>query len=134
MVVVCTLQVQASDPGCADSEPGESVDGTPLVYSISTAASLPVAVGRRSGDVCLSTSLNYDAAHEHVFNVTATDQGHLHLTFSIKQVPAAARMAEWLACWTQARKGLGSNCSCRVTVLGKLFTPVVSLFTKQQNW
>ena len=23
---------------------------------------------------------------------------------------------------------------CRVTVLGKLFTPVVSLFTKQQNW
>ena len=23
---------------------------------------------------------------------------------------------------------------CRVTVLGKLFTPIVSLFTKQQNW
>jgi len=23
---------------------------------------------------------------------------------------------------------------CRVTVLGKLFTPNVSLFTKQQNW
>jgi len=23
---------------------------------------------------------------------------------------------------------------CRVTVLGKLFTPVVPLFTKQQNW
>jgi len=23
---------------------------------------------------------------------------------------------------------------CRVTVLGKLFTPVVPVFTKQQNW
>jgi len=23
---------------------------------------------------------------------------------------------------------------CRVTVLGKLFTPIMSLFTKQQNW
>jgi len=23
---------------------------------------------------------------------------------------------------------------CRVTVLGKLFTPIVPLFTKQRNW
>jgi len=23
---------------------------------------------------------------------------------------------------------------CQVTVLGKLFTPIVPLFTKQQNW
>ena len=23
---------------------------------------------------------------------------------------------------------------CRVTVLGKLFAPIVSLFTKQRNW
>ena len=26
-----------------------------------------------------------------------------------------------------------SRC-CRVTVLGKLFTPIVPLFNKQQNW
>jgi len=46
-------------------------------------------------------------------------------------------VAEWLMCWTQAQKGPGSNRSragCRVTVLGKLFTPIVPLFTKQQNW
>jgi len=43
------------------------------------------------------------------------------------------QQAEWLACWTQAQKGPGSN-RCRVTVLGKLFTPIVPLFTKQQNW
>jgi len=36
-------------------------------------------------------------------------------------------VAEWLACWTQAQKA-------RVTVLGKLFTRIVPLFTKQQNW
>ena len=40
-------------------------------------------------------------------------------------------VAEWLACWTQAQKGPVSN---RVTVLGKLFTPIVPVFTKQQNW
>jgi len=44
-------------------------------------------------------------------------------------------VAEWLACWTQAQKGLGSNRGrFRVTVLGKLFTPIVPLITKQQNW
>jgi len=34
-------------------------------------------------------------------------------------------------------EGPGSNSQsrrCRVTVLGKLFTPIVPLFTKQQNW
>ena len=49
-------------------------------------------------------------------------------------------VAEWLACWswTQAQKGPGVQIAqsrrCRVTVLGKLFTPIVPLFTKQQNW
>jgi len=44
-------------------------------------------------------------------------------------------VAEWLACWTQAQKGLQPRC-CRVTVLGKLlqFTPIVPLFTKQRSW
>jgi len=51
-------------------------------------------------------------------------------------VALGGSVAEWLACWTQAQKGLGSNCSrrrCRVTVLGKLFTPIVPLFAKQRN-
>ena len=38
-----------------------------------------------------------------------------------------------LAYSTQAQKSLGSNRS-RDAVLGKLFTPFVPLFTKQQNW
>ena len=44
-------------------------------------------------------------------------------------------VAEWLACCTQSQKGLGLYCSHdgRVTVLGKLLTPIVLLFTKQQN-
>jgi len=46
-------------------------------------------------------------------------------------------VAEWLACWTQDAEGPGFKLQpqcCRVTVLGELFTPVVPLFTKQQNW
>ena len=35
--------------------------------------------------------------------------------------------AEWPGFKSQALR-------CRVTVLGKLFTPIVPLFTKQQNW
>jgi len=45
-------------------------------------------------------------------------------------------IAEWLACWTQAQNGLDSNRSrdaVGVTVLGKLFTPIVPLFAKQRN-
>jgi len=42
-------------------------------------------------------------------------------------------VAECLARWTQAQKGPGSNRS-RDAVLGKLFTPIVPLFTEQQNW
>ena len=38
-------------------------------------------------------------------------------------------VAEWLACCTQAQKA-----RVQITVLGKLFTPIVPLFTKQQNW
>ena len=48
----------------------------------------------------------------------------------------------WLGSWVvsvldSGAEGPGfksqSRC-CRVTVLGKLFTPIVPLFTKQQNW
>jgi len=42
-------------------------------------------------------------------------------------------VAEWLACWTHAQKGPGSNRS-HDAVLGKLFTPIVPQLAKQQNW
>ena len=44
-------------------------------------------------------------------------------------------VAEWLACWTQVQKGPGFKSQsrrCRVTVLGKLFTPIVPLFTSRK--
>jgi len=46
-------------------------------------------------------------------------------------------VAEWLACWTRDAEGPGIKSQlrhCRVTVLGKLFTPIVPLFPKQRNW
>jgi len=51
---------------------------------------------------------------------------------SVIEFRQGGSVAEWLACWTQAQKGLGSNRS-RDAVLGKLFTSIVPLFTKQQN-
>ena len=46
-------------------------------------------------------------------------------------------VAEWLACWTQAQMAwvqiAAATRHCRVTVLGKRFTPIVPLFTKQRN-
>ena len=44
---------------------------------------------------------------------------------TIKWTGGSVAEWEWLACWTQAQKGPGSNRS-RV--------PIVPLFTKQQNW
>ena len=32
--------------------------------------------------------------------------------FNFSRVKQGKSVAEWLACWTQAQKGLGSNCSC----------------------
>jgi len=47
-------------------------------------------------------------------------------------------VAEWLATVLDSgAEGPGFKSQprrCRVTVLGKLFTPVVPLFTKQRNW
>jgi len=48
----------------------------------------------------------------------------------LRRIADHYQTAEWLACWTQAQKGLGSNRSrnaVRVTVLGKLFTSIVLL-------
>ena len=46
---------------------------------------------------------------------------------------SGSSVAEWLACWTQAHNSKSQSLRCRVTVLGKLFTPIVPLFTKQQK-
>jgi len=57
---------------------------------------------------------------------------------TLATIVVGGSVAEWLACWTQAgTEGPGFKSQsrrCRVTVLGKLFTPIVLLFTKQQNW
>ena len=81
LLISSVLQVRASDPGCSYTERGDSADGTPLVYT-TTATSLPVTVRRDTGDVCLSAALNYDTTDMYEFNVTATDPGDIHVTFT----------------------------------------------------
>ena len=41
-------------------------------------------------------------------------------------------VAEWLACWSAVGPEYKSQLQrCRVTVLGKLFAPIIPLFTRQ---
>jgi len=77
----------------------------------------------------------YDMSHSIVTTAEGNDVPlslNLCSFSSIQQI-----IAEWLACCSQAEKEHGFKSQsqrCRVTVLGKLFTPIVPLFTKQQNW
>jgi len=61
-----------------------------------------------------------------------------HYVLFIPRFKRGGSVAEWLACWTHAGaegpEFKSQPRRCRVTVLGKLFTPIVPLFTKQQNW
>jgi len=55
-----------------------------------------------------------------------------HSIYTVKHITDAARIvldsgAEGPGFKSQSRR-------CRVTVLSKLFTPIVPLFTKQKNW
>ena len=67
-------------------------------------------------------------------------QDQLLLRYTVPQFPA--RLAGWLgsrvvSVLDSGAEGPGFKSQprrCRRTVLGKLFTPVVPLFTEQQNW
>ena len=69
-------------------------------------------------------------------SVTDTVRTHYELFTLYSSLPG------WLGSWVvsvldSGAEGPGFKSQprrCRVTVLGKLFTPIVSLFTKQQNW
>jgi len=62
----------------------------------------------------------------------------LKIKMKSRHVLKGGSIAEWLACWMDSggeRSGFKSQSwLCRVTVLGKLLTAIVPLFTKQQNW
>ena len=48
--------------------------------------------------------------------------------------PETSRVVSVLDSGAEGPKVKSQSWRCRVTVLGKLFTPIVPLFTKQQNW
>ena len=59
------------------------------------------------------------------------------LVFTLPKVPPGwlgSRVVSVLDSGTEGPGFKSQPRGCRVTVLGKLFTPIVPLFTKQQNW
>jgi len=64
-------------------------------------------------------------------DVAATGIQALHL------VDQGGSVTEWYSVLDSGAEGPGFKSQprrCRVIVLGKLFTPIVPLFTKQRNW
>ena len=63
---------------------------------------------------------------------------HLSICISIviftHRVWLGSRVVSVLDSGTEGPRFKSQPRRCRVTVLGKLFTPIVPLFTKQQNW
>ena len=84
------------------------------------------------------TTAAFDSAHNAKHDTVPTPKhfnGSLLLSAYHEGVPwldsrvvsVVDSSAEWSGLKSQSRR-------CRVTVLGKLFTPIVPVFTKQQNW
>jgi len=89
---------------------------------------------RHTAQLCVSADHWHSVGRQAKLSVIRDVQ---MLQFKHGHTQHGGSVAERLACWTQAQKGPGSNRSrdaVGYTVLGKLFTPIVPLFTKQQNW
>jgi len=59
---------------------------------------------------------------------------HILLIFQNSIVWLGSRVVSVLDSGAEGPRFKSQPRRCRVTVLGKLFTPIVPLFTKQQNW
>jgi len=91
----------------------------------------------------LTTRLPSHPAGEHQLKLPnqLIDTGHRMSLLEVAPTNLAQTtrqpVAEWLGALDPGAKGPGFKSQprrCRVTVLGKLFTPIVPLFTKQRNW
>ena len=68
---------------------------------------------------------------------SAPSSGSLGVIYAGLSLAAGWLASRVVSVLDSGAEGLGFKSQprrCRVTVLGKLFTPIVRLFTKQQNW
>jgi len=142
-----------------DSVPGRStLGGTPTTISRNTCCLVSRARGQLLGDVMghagttsivtLRVSpLPFDPSHAHIVGLQATTLGDrvfccCRRTARMEQfIPATirhgwlgSRVVSVLDSDAGAYRFKSQSRRCRLTVLGKLFTPIASLFTKQPNW
>ena len=82
---------------------------------------------RRSAGRPTRTVSVVHVGHYHCQHVTTT-----HIDIALASYIMGGSVAEWLGAEGPGFKSQLRR--CRVTVLGKLFTPIVPLFTKQRNW
>ena len=104
--------VDAGTPGSTDAQPDGRTDGRSWIIS----------VGRRGTDDTHRTNL-YTARRGPDYHTLLLTGGRL----GSRLVSALDSGAEGPGFKSQPRR-------CRVTVIGKLFTPIVPPFAKQRNW
>jgi len=83
---------------------------------------IPHQVKQRAGDGGI-TAEDMEKSQHTDFNEDTTDEGWL-----------GSRVVSVLDSGAEGPEFKSQSRRCRVTVFGKLFTPIVPLFTKQQNW
>ena len=109
------------------SQPGTSVLPVSHIYSISRARSVYLY------DNNVSPRTRQNDMHPVGHSVRLTACGFL-LVFYSNHGWLASRVVSVLDSGAEGRGFKSQSRRCRVTVLGKLFTPIVPLFTKQRNW
>jgi len=76
----------------------------------------------------------YSPQHNEVYEINAlyAEMFSFHFSWSLGWL--GSRVVSVLDSGTEGPGFKSQSQHCRVTVLGKLFTPIMPLFTKQRNW
>jgi len=80
-----------------------------------------------------NSALDGNSAHLHELGFAVFEICSSHLKLVVLTW-VASRVVSVLDSGTEGPGFKSQSRRCRLTVLGKLFTPIVPLFTKQQNW
>jgi len=115
-----------------------------IIFTRVTLCAMTACAGLCYGHVSVCLSVCLSVRHKPIMLSLLQRNGKMiqldiwHIRLHPPQGQTGGSVAEWLACVLDSgaeQPGFKSQPRrCRVTVLGKLFTPILPLFTKQQNW
>ena len=87
-----------------------------------------------SGNLCKTLELSINKVVTHKISFFPISWITNYYKATSQQGRLGSQVVSVLDSGTEGHGFKSQSLRCRVTVLGKLFTPIVPLFTKQQNW